>query len=83
MELSKQDSDLIEKSSQGILTLLFAPKGQEFCNGTERIMLENGEVFTVSCKGEIATAAIGIEDITKKLSEGEWEVREAFDKGAQ
>ncbi|MCK5613259.1 hypothetical protein KAR91_65910 [Candidatus Pacearchaeota archaeon] len=76
--LSDNDSELIDRSSQGKATLLIAPIDREFGSGTQRLMIDSGEVSTISNNGEECNATVGIEDITKQIREGEWEIREAF-----
>lgn len=76
--LSDNDSELINISSQGKAILFIAPVEGEFGSGTKRLMIDSGEVSTISNNGVECPAIVGIEDITKHIREGEWEIREAF-----
>ena len=78
MVMSEKDSQLIEQSTRGEITILIAPKDQEFDNGTSSLMIENGEIFTISDQHEKQPAAIKLEEITKRLRDGEWEIRRSF-----
>lgn len=78
MGLTDKDSQLIEQSSQGLSTICIAPIDHEFDNGTARVIIDGEGISTISDKGEIQSAAIRIEEITKKIRDGEWEIREHF-----
>ena len=80
MGLTEKDSQLIEQSLQGLSTIRIAPIDHEFDNGTARVIIDGKGVSTISDKGETQPAAIRIEEVTKKIRDGEWEIREAFNE---
>lgn len=78
MRLSEQEADLIKRCTEGLLTILIAPKGQSFGSGQLRLMVDKGDISVVEKNGKILSSVVGVDEITKKLSQGEWEIREAF-----
>ena len=75
--LSQNDIDLLNSSSKGEVILLIAPKGREFEDNFQRIVIENSKISILTKKGDELPAVLRMEDVATNLEDGLWEIREA------